>query len=71
MWVIKPDIDPEGRTHFASVIHLNTIFCTTHLLPVYGDEFVATYLSFTQSLDAFNAYYVNKYINHHAFEIAF
>jgi len=71
MWVVKPDINPEDGTHFASVIHLNTIFRAAHLLPVYGDEFVATYLSFTQSLDAFNAYYVNKYIDHHAFEIAF
>ena len=71
MWVVKPNINPEDRTHFASVIHLNTIFHTTHLLPVYGDELVATYLSFTQSLDVFNAYYVNKYISHHAFKIAF
>jgi hypothetical protein len=70
MWTVKPDILEDGSP-FASVIHLNTIFRAAHLLPVYGDEFVPTYLSFTQSLDAFNAYYVNKYIDHHAFEIAF
>ena len=34
-------------------------------------KFVLTHLSFMKSLNAFNTYYVNKYIDHHAFEIAF
>jgi hypothetical protein len=70
MWVIEPDYCEDG-THFASVIHLDTIFRAAHLMPVYGDKFIPPHLSFTQSLDAFRAYYVNKYIDHHAFEIAF
>jgi hypothetical protein len=70
MWVVEPDILEDG-THFAAVIHLDTIFRAAHLIAVYGDKFVPTYLTFTQSLDAFRAFYVNKYIDHHAFEVAF
>ena len=40
-------------------------------MPVYGNDPIPRYLSFTQTLDTFNSYYVNKYIDHHAFEIAF
>ena len=70
MWIVKPDLAKDG-THTMSVIHIDTIFRAAHLMPVYGNDAVPRYLSFTQSLDAFNSYYVNKYIDHHAFEIAF
>ena len=69
MWIVKPDLAEDG-THITSVIHIDTIFRAAHLMPVYGNDAVPRYLSFTQSLDAFNSYYVNKYIDHHAFEIA-
>ena len=69
MWIVKPDLAEDG-THVASVIHLDAIFRAAHLMPVYGNDAVPRYLSFTQTLDAFNSYYVNKYIDHHAFEIA-
>ena len=70
MWIVRPEFTEDG-THATSVIHLNTIFCAAHLMPVYGNNPIPRYLSFTQTLDAFNSYYVNKYIDHHAFEIAF
>jgi len=69
MWVVQPDIR-DDETQFASVVHLDTIFRAAHLLPVYGNKFVPSYLDFSQTLDAFHSYYVNKYIDHHAFEIA-
>ncbi|KAG2048436.1 hypothetical protein BDR06DRAFT_1072550 [Suillus hirtellus] len=69
MWVVEPETCEDG-TQFASVIHLDCIFCAAHLMPVFGHEFVPTYLSYTQTLDAFRTYYVNKYIDHQAFEIA-
>ncbi|KAG2110399.1 uncharacterized protein F5147DRAFT_745329 [Suillus discolor] len=69
MWVVEPETCEDG-TRFASVIHLDCIFRAAHLMPVFGHEFVPTYLSYTQTLDAFRTYYVNKYIDHQAFEIA-
>lgn len=70
MWVVKPDLDVDGLPR-ASVIHLDTILRAAHLIGVYGKHFLPEKLSFTQSLDIFRAYYVNKFIDHHAFEIAF
>ena len=70
MWVVEPDYCEDG-THFGSVIHLEAIFRAAHLMPMYGDKFIPTHLSHTQSLDTFHAYYVNKYIDYHTFEIAF
>ncbi|KAG2060462.1 hypothetical protein BDR06DRAFT_979331 [Suillus hirtellus] len=69
MWVVEPETCKDG-TQFASVIHLDCIFRAAHLMPVFGHEFVPTYLSYTPTLDAFRTYYVNKYIDHQAFEIA-
>ncbi|KAG1847045.1 hypothetical protein F4604DRAFT_1884073 [Suillus subluteus] len=69
MWVVEPETLEDG-TRFASVIHLDCIFRAAHLMPVFGYEFVPTYLSYMQTLNAFRTYYVNKYIDHQAFEIA-
>jgi hypothetical protein len=68
MWVVRPDI--QDGTQSACIVHLDTIFRTAHLLPVYWNKFVPSYLDFSQTLDAFHSYYVNKYIDHHAFKIA-
>ena len=70
MWEVEPDILDDG-TKFVSIIHLDTIVRAAHLLPVYGQEFVSRTLSFSDTLDVFGTFYVNKYIDHHAFEIAF
>ncbi|KAG1876353.1 hypothetical protein F4604DRAFT_1880643 [Suillus subluteus] len=69
MWVVEPETLEDG-TRFASVIHLDCIFRAAHLMPVFEYEFVPTYLSYTQTINAFCTYYVNKYIDHQAFEIA-
>lgn len=64
MWAIEP------RAHKLSVIHVDAIIRGAHLLPVFGDaEFVPHELNYTQTLDAFVAFYLNKYIDHHSHEI--
>ncbi|KAF8528622.1 hypothetical protein JB92DRAFT_3081421 [Gautieria morchelliformis] len=54
-----------------SIVHLDTIVRAAHLLPVFGHEYVSRTLSFSDTLDEFTSFYVNKYADHHAFEIAF
>ncbi|KAG0701117.1 hypothetical protein DFH29DRAFT_1052229 [Suillus ampliporus] len=49
--------------------------CGHHLsccspIPIYGHHFVPLIITLHVSYDAFWAYYVNKYVDHHAFEIA-
>ena len=67
MWIVEPS-DDDGET--VAVIHLDTIVRAAHLLPVFGSERVSRSLSFTDTLDKFSSFYVNKYVDHHAFEIA-
>jgi hypothetical protein len=70
MWIVEPDILDEGEP-FMSIIHLDTIVRASHLLPVFGQGRVSRTLHFSDTLDTFTRFYVNKYIDHHAFEIAF
>ena len=70
MWIVEPDV-MEGGTAISSVIHLDTIVRAAHLLPVFKGEIVSRDLSFSDKLDKFQLFYVNKFIDHHAFEIAF
>ncbi|KAG1803956.1 uncharacterized protein BJ212DRAFT_1449860 [Suillus subaureus] len=41
-----------------AIIHINAIYCTTHLIPVYSMEFLPHELKFYHSYDAFQAYYI-------------
>lgn len=72
MWIVEPEFDTQTHGRLMSVIHLDTIMRNAHLLPVYGSAFVplAHFLDFTDSLDAFTAFYINKYASHHSHEIA-
>ena len=70
MWMVEPDFDRTGN-HAMSIIHLDSILRGAHLMGVSGSQFIPHHLRFTDTLDAFRAFYVNKYIDHHAHEIAF
>ena len=70
MWVVQPDLDANGQ-HALEVIHVHSILHGAHLIPIYGQNRLALDTHYADFLDTFQAYYVNKYIDHHAFEIAF
>lgn len=70
MWLVEPDICPDG-SHNASVIHLDAIMRASHLMPLHCDKPVDPALNYTDTLDTFPYFYVNKYLDHHAFEVAF
>ena len=70
MWVVEPDILDDGLPQTA-VTYLDTVVCLAHLLPTYGEEQAPRGVKYTGSLDTFSEFYVNKYADHHAFEIAF
>lgn len=70
MWIVEPEFDSQS-VRARSVVHLDTIVRAAHLIPVYGTEALPPQFHFSDSLDAFKAYYVNKYVDHHSHEIAF
>jgi hypothetical protein len=36
---VKPDFDDDGKPDLA-IIHVDTIICAAHLIPVYGWQFI-------------------------------
>ncbi len=54
-----------------SVIHVDTILRAAHLIPVYGNSIIGKNHQFETTLDSFKRFFVNKYADHHANEIAF
>lgn len=72
MWVVEPDFN-DGNPHLA-IIHLDAILRAAHLIgrcrgPDAG--FLPRTVSAETALDYFDYFYVNKYVDHHAYEIAF
>lgn len=55
-----------------ALVHIDSLLRGAHLIGVAGKEFVPVDdFDFSDSLDAFKAFYVNKYADHHFHEIAF
>ncbi|KAG2058792.1 hypothetical protein BDR06DRAFT_980193 [Suillus hirtellus] len=69
MWMVWPGVLEDGSPNL-SVIHIDTVYRAAHLMPVYGPNFIPHTLKFYHSYDAFRSFYVNRYADHHAFEIA-
>lgn len=68
MWIVEPDIDGAGY-RVMSVVHVDSIVRGAHLLPVFrGNAAIPRDINFSHTLDVFTAFYVNKYIDYHAFE---
>lgn len=70
MWIVRPETTGGHRgSPLLTVVHLDTLFRLAHLMPVFNstdplpDDFEHSY-----TLDAFKSFYLNKYIDYHAFE---
>ncbi|KAI0035550.1 hypothetical protein K488DRAFT_43048 [Vararia minispora EC-137] len=70
MWQVRKDKSRGGR-RVQSIEHLDSVLRAAHLLPVFGSGELPRRFTFHLSLDAFSQFYVNKYIDYHAHEIAF
>ncbi|KAI0246864.1 hypothetical protein BJV78DRAFT_1092561, partial [Lactifluus subvellereus] len=71
MWKLQreQDVDGEQPVGPVQVIHLDTILRGAHLLPCYGSGFLPVELKHTDSLDAWDCYFVNHFIDQHAHEL--
>jgi len=68
-WVVEPDIYENGQPHLA-IVHLDSIYRAAHVVPAYrSSDFVKRSLTMHDTLDEFKVFYVNKFVDHHAFEI--
>jgi hypothetical protein len=65
LWVVQPEFEANGRRTVA-IIHLDCVARGAHLLPVYGSSFIPHDFHFSDALDAFKAYFVNRHVDHHS-----
>ena len=71
LWVVEPEFGNDEKPHLA-IIHVDTIYRAAHLLPVYRtDSYISRSLTMHDTLDTFQQFYVNKFVDYHTFEIAF
>ncbi|KAI0674730.1 hypothetical protein C8Q78DRAFT_1118259 [Trametes maxima] len=70
LWMVEPDMDEHGSRQLG-IVHIETVLRSAHLIPAFGEDPIPPYLKSSDALDSFHAYYVNKYADHHAHEIAF
>ena len=71
MWIVEPEC-AANESRSMSVIHVDSIVRAAHLLPVFGSpSLIPAEVQFSHTLDSFRAFYVNKYIDYHAFETIF
>lgn len=73
MWRVRPQSLGAGQhaPRLVTVVHLKSFLRGVHLLPCFGSRPLPYRFSYTYSLDAFEAYYVNKYADHRAHELIF
>ncbi|KAJ7201558.1 hypothetical protein GGX14DRAFT_536142 [Mycena pura] len=64
MWIVEPEM--RGHQRVLSIVHLDSMLRAAHLIPVFGPDPIPFDLRYIHSLDAFRAFHVNKYIDHHA-----
>ena len=71
LWIVKPDVNVDKSPHIA-VIHINCIFRAAHLIPAYQtNQYVSRSLTMHDTLDTFPQFYINRFVDYHAFKIAF
>lgn len=68
LWMVKRDLDRGKKV--MSIIHLDSILRGAHLIGFPGKSFIPNDMRSTDSLNAFKSFFVNKYIDYHAHEIA-
>lgn len=69
LWKVKPDMTHGERD--MSVLHLDTFLRGAHLLPVFGSRPIPHNFHYSYTLDSFQSYFVNKYIDHASHEMVF
>lgn len=69
MWEVRPEY--SGAHRDISVLHLDTFLRGAHLMPIFDNIPLPFGFHYTYTLDLFRSFFVNKYIDHHANEIAF
>ena len=66
MRVVTPDY--FGGAQNLSVIHIDSIFRAAHLLPIFDTTPLPQTLNYTATLDLFQGFYLNTYMDYHMYK---
>ncbi|EIW77640.1 hypothetical protein CONPUDRAFT_61577 [Coniophora puteana RWD-64-598 SS2] len=69
MYMVAPDYNEDG-TGLLGVVPVNSLVRAAHLIPFYGDKFIPEGAKHYNSYNDFFGFYVNRYADHHSFQIA-
>jgi len=69
MWMVQPSFNHDNSREL-SVIHVDTIIRAAHLLPIFGADFIPENVTLHNALDSYRGFYVNRFADHHSFDIA-
>jgi hypothetical protein len=69
-WLVEPDINADTNQPHIAVIHLDSIYRAVHLMPAFQNaNFIDRSITMHTSLDMFKFFYVNNFVDHHAFAV--
>ncbi|KAK1220287.1 hypothetical protein PQX77_016952 [Marasmius sp. AFHP31] len=71
LWLVEPDIDADHQCRDMQIISIRTILRAAHLIPVFGSQFLPYKFHYSDSMDAFDLFWVNKYADHNSHDICF
>jgi hypothetical protein len=69
LWIVSLESNDDGQPNLA-IVHVDTIYRAAHLIPVYESQYIRRSLTMHNTLDVFKQFYVNKFVDYHAFQIA-
>jgi hypothetical protein len=71
LWIVEPSYSEDNDPHLA-IIGIGQIHRAAHLTPVYRtSQYVARSLTMHDSLNTFKEFYVNRYVDYHAFGLSY
>ncbi|KIK81549.1 hypothetical protein PAXRUDRAFT_155864, partial [Paxillus rubicundulus Ve08.2h10] len=68
MWIVRPSFNMRNLPNI-TIVHVDSIYPAAHLIPVYGEALIPPEIKPHHCYDIFRTFYVNKFVDHHAFEI--
>ena len=67
MWVVS--LEKKNGVPVTQVIDVRTIVRAAHLIPVFGSQTVPRDVHHYNSLDRYQTFFINKYVDHHSHEL--
>ena len=71
MWIVKPEYTANRQRRVAAIVHLDSVVRGIHLIPVYRKQQISRKHVYSTTLNDFKQFYINKYIDYHAFETVY